>query len=359
MRSTILLCLMLSLAVTLSGVAENVRVTDQKATAAAKPEARATKPPATPLAQSGRRRAVRKSPPAGPAAGADSYAVLRGGTLVVDATAGVLANDTDPLARPLTAILVTSATHGTLTLNPDGGFTYVNDSSSAATDSFTYKASNGTAETAPATATINISDPPPQAAADAFSINQNTTLNVPAPGVLANDTLHQASLASYGAPSGAEQTTIGASTPTAAGGTVRLQADGSVEYNPAGGFSGSDSFTYILANSGGTSTATVTITVQASNAIDFIVTSPGFFFQFTGISGANPVLTLQRGRTYRFQINTSGIHPFEILDAPPGSVTNNNINNGILTFAVPAGPGNYRYDCTIHGFGNDINTTPP
>ena len=105
-------------------------------------------------------------------------------------------------------------------------------------------------------------------------------------------------------------------------------------------------------------TAIVTITVQASNAIDFTVTSPGFFFQFTGLSGANPVLTLQRGRTYRFQINTAAIHPFEILDAPPGSVTNNNINNGILTFAVPAGAGTYRYHCSFHGFGNDINTTP-
>jgi VCBS repeat-containing protein len=309
-------------------------------------------------AQSGKRRAVRKSPPAGPVAGADSYAVLRGGTLVVNANTGVLANDSDPLAKPLIAILVTSAAHGALTLNPDGGFIYVNDSSSAATDSFTYKASNGTSESSPATATITISDPPPQAAADAFSINQNTTLNVPAPGVLANDILHQANIASYGASSGAEQTTIGASTPTAAGGTVRLQADGSVEYTPAGGFSGSDGFTYILANGSGTSTAIVTITVQASNAIDFTVTSPGFFFQFTGISGANPVLTLQRGRTYRFQINTAAVHPFEILDAPPGSVTNNNINNGILTFAVPVGAGSYRYDCTLHGFGNDINTTP-
>lgn len=330
MRATTIACLMLSLALTLPGTA-----------------------------QSGKRRAVRKSSPAGPVAGADSYAVLRGGTLAASAGTGVLANDSDPLAKPLTAVLLTSTAHGTLTLNPDGGFTYVNDASSAASDSFTYKASNGTAETSPATATITISDPPPQAAADAFTINQNTTLNVPAPGVLANDTVHQATIASYGASSGAEQTTVGAPTPTAAGGTVRVQADGSVEYIPSGGFSGSDSFRYTLANGSGTSTATVTITVQASNAIDFTVTSPGFFFQFTGLSGQNPVLTLQRGRTYRFRINTDAIHPFGILDAPPGSVTNNNISNGILTFAVPAGEGNYRYHCTLHGFGNDINTTTP
>ena len=329
MRSSIIACLMLSLALTLPGAA-----------------------------QSGKRRAVRKSLPAGPAAAADSYGVLRGGTLVVNSGQGILANDTEPLAKPLTAILVTSVTHGTLTLNPDGGFTYVNDSFSAATDSFTYKASNGTLESSPAAVTITINNPPPQAAADAYTVNQNTTLTKPAPGVLENDTLSQASITSFGAATGTEQTTLGATTPTAASGTIRLEADGSFVYNPAGGFSGSDSFTYVLANATGTSAATVAITVQASNTIDFTVTSPGFFFQFTGlVSGSNPVLTLTRGRTYRFRINTAAIHPFEILDAPPGSVTNNNINNGILTFTVPPGEGSYRYHCTFHGFGNDINTT--
>jgi VCBS repeat-containing protein len=356
MRSTIIPCLMLSFAVTLSSAQDNARVADQKTTQGR--TTATTKTVSAPLAQSGRRRSVRKSSPAGPVAGADSYAVLRGGTLVVSAAIGVLANDADPLAKPLTAILVTSAAHGTLTLSPDGGFTYVNDSSSAASDSFTYKASNGTAETLPATATITISEPPPQAADDQYAINQNTTLTVPAPGVLENDTLHQATIASYGASSGAEQTTIGGSTATEAGGTVRLAADGSVEYNPAGGFSGNDRFKYILANTSGTSTAVVTIAVQASNTIDFTVTSPGFFYQFTGLSGANPLLTLQRGRTYRFRINTAAIHPFEFLDAPPGSVTNNNISNGIITFAVPSGAGSYRYHCSFHGFGNDINTTP-
>ncbi len=329
MRSTIIACLMLSLALTLPGTA-----------------------------QSGKRRAVRKSPPAGPVAVADSFAVLRGGTLIVNAAQGVLANDTDPQAKPLTATLVTFAAHGTLALNPDGGFLYVNDSSSATTDSFTYKASNGTLETSPATVTITINNPPPQAAADAYTANQNTTLTVPAPGVLENDTLHQAAITTFGA-SGTEQATLGATTPTAAGGSVRVDADGSFVYNPAGGFSGSDNFTYVLANATGTSSATVTITVQASNAIDFTVTSPGFFFQFSGLAtGVNPVLTLTRGRTYRFRINTTAIHPFEILDAPPGSVTNNNISNGTLTFTVPPGEGNYRYHCTFHGFGNDINSTP-
>jgi VCBS repeat-containing protein len=105
-----------------------------------------------------RRRAVRKTTPLGPTAKADAYAVARGGTLVVDATTGVLANDLEPQSKPLTASLVTGTTHGTLTFAANGSFTYVHDNS-LASDSFTYKASNGTVETAPATVTISVAVP--------------------------------------------------------------------------------------------------------------------------------------------------------------------------------------------------------
>ena len=40
------------------------------------------------------------------------------------AAPGVLANDTDPDGDPLTAVLVTGPSHGTLTLNANGSFTY-------------------------------------------------------------------------------------------------------------------------------------------------------------------------------------------------------------------------------------------
>ena len=41
------------------------------------------------------------------------------------AAAGVLANDVDVDGDPLTALLVTAPTHGTLVLNANGGFTYL------------------------------------------------------------------------------------------------------------------------------------------------------------------------------------------------------------------------------------------
>src|ERR1041385_2750247 len=47
-------------------------------------------------------------------------------------------------------------------------------------------------------------------------------------------------------------------------------------------------------------------------AADFAVTSPGFFYAING-NQPNPTLTLVRGRTYTFAVNSSSIHPFEIL----------------------------------------------
>jgi hypothetical protein len=246
---------------------------------------------------------------------------------------------------------------GSVSINVNGSFSYSPAGGFTGSDTFRYVLANsGGASTAQVTVTVT--PPLPVAVNDSFSTPQATQLNVAAPGVLGNDTLNGATIAGYGASSGVEQTIVGNSTATSAGGTIRLNANGSLRYDPPASFSGNDTFRYVVSNSGGTSTATVTIAVQAGNAIDFTVTSPGFFYVFSGVSGQNPVITLQRGRTYRFSIETSAAHPFEILNAPPGSISNNNISNGILIFAVPSTPDNYAYHCSIHEFGNSINTTP-
>src|SRR5204863_3812875 len=80
-----------------------------------------------------------------PTAVNDAYNVDEGGTLNV-AAPGVLGNDTDPDSPTLTAVLVSGPAHATLfTLNSDGSFTYVHDGSETTSDSFTYKASDGSA----------------------------------------------------------------------------------------------------------------------------------------------------------------------------------------------------------------------
>jgi hypothetical protein len=90
-------------------------------------------------------------------------------------------------------------------------------------------------------------------------------------------------------------------------------------------------------------------------AADFVVTSPGVFYQIENMS-PNPTLTLVRGRTYTFQVSTASIHPFEILSA---GVVNNNISSGTITYTVPMAASNYNYICSIHSFGGRIATVAP
>ncbi len=68
----------------------------------------------------------------------------------------VLNNDTDVDGDPLTAILVTDVSNGTLVLNADGTFTYTPDPNFSGVDSFTYKANDGTAESNTVTVTLNV-----------------------------------------------------------------------------------------------------------------------------------------------------------------------------------------------------------
>ncbi len=81
------------------------------------------------------------------------------GTLVGGATS-VLATASGPSGHTLTAVLNASPTHGTLTLNSDGTFSYLHDGSSTTSDSFTYNVCDTTAVptacSAPVTVTISI-----------------------------------------------------------------------------------------------------------------------------------------------------------------------------------------------------------
>jgi VCBS repeat-containing protein len=94
-------------------------------------------------------------PPTPPVAVADSYTVVGGATRSVSAP-GVLANDTDANHDPLTAQLDTTTTHGSLTLNANGSFTYTPGEDTVGTDTFTYHANDGTANSNIVTVTITV-----------------------------------------------------------------------------------------------------------------------------------------------------------------------------------------------------------
>jgi VCBS repeat-containing protein len=90
-----------------------------------------------------------------PAAAADKYMTLQATPLMV-AAPGVLSNDTDPEGDALTAELVTGPSHGTLSLQPDGSFTYTPRVGFSGADAFTYRVSDSAAMSSPATVTITV-----------------------------------------------------------------------------------------------------------------------------------------------------------------------------------------------------------
>src|SRR5207249_3606036 len=117
----------------------------------------------------------------------------------------------------------------TATYHPDASITYVPAQDYTGPDSFTYTVldfgtTNGVEDDKTATATVNITvtavNHPPVANNDNYSLDAGTTLNVAAPGVLANDTDAD----------GDPFTAILGATP--AHGTISFHPDGSFTYTP-------------------------------------------------------------------------------------------------------------------------------
>jgi parallel beta-helix repeat protein/VCBS repeat-containing protein len=189
-----------------------------------------------------------------PVAADDGYSVDEDGSLTVPAS-GVLGNDADKDGNPLTAVVVSNPTHGTLTLNADGSFTYTPAVDYSGADSFTYKANDGTGESNAATVTITVNpvNDAPVGSDDSYETDEGTVLDTPSPGVLANDTDKE----------GSALTAVLVSEPSH--GTVVVNADGAFSYTPAADYSGTDSFTYRVSDGQVDSgPATVTIDVIPS-----------------------------------------------------------------------------------------------
>ena len=186
----------------------------------------------------------------------DSYAAVEDVVLVVGIP-GVLANDSDPDGRPLTAVLVSGPLHGELTkFAANGSFKYKPSLNYHGPDSFVYRAVAGGVQSAATTVTLTVApvNDAPVAGDDIYLNDQQQTLNVAAPGVLANDSDVE----------GDPLTAVLVLKPVH--GKVTFQADGSFTYTSNATFDGSDSFTYKASDGVKKSVAaTVTITGQTSH----------------------------------------------------------------------------------------------
>ncbi len=177
-------------------------------------------------------------------------------TLLAILVGGVLDNDSDLDGDPLSAIVNVDPAHGSLTLGADGSIAYTPDRNFHGTDTFTYHANDGAANSNIATVTITVVsvNDLPIAVNDSYVTDEETSLNVVAPGVLANDT------------DGDGDLLVATVLSQPAHGVLSLNPDGSLGYTPAANYNGSDSFTY-KANDGtvNSSAATVTINVNPVN----------------------------------------------------------------------------------------------
>jgi PKD repeat protein/flagellar hook assembly protein FlgD len=179
-----------------------------------------------------------------PVGAADRYDGSEDDELVVSAP-GVLANDADADGDALSAILATGPAHGTLALAADGSFRYTPTADFAGDDSFTYVASDGALTSAPVTVQVTVApvDDPPAGAPDTFTVAAGETLAVAAPGVLANDTDADGDALAADLVMGPEH------------GVLDLRADGSFDYEPDAGFTGTDGFNYAALDATGRSPA--------------------------------------------------------------------------------------------------------
>jgi VCBS repeat-containing protein len=217
-----------------------------------------------------------------PVARADRFATNEDQTLNVNAGNGVLANDADANGNPLTAVLVSGVSTGTLELQPDGSFGYTPAAGFSGTTSFGYQADDGTARsnTATVTITINAVNDAPTAQADDYTTPEDTPLTVGGNGVLGNDT----------DPDGDALTAT--LVRNVSNGTLQLNSNGSFAYTPTPNFSGTATFTY-RANDASAQSAVVTVTIGVAAAND-----PPF------ITNAAPT-TATEGVTYRYTLTAS------------------------------------------------------
>lgn len=174
--------------------------------------------------------------------------------------AALLANDTDvETPNGLSIVLVQGMTHGTAVLNPNGSVTFTPTPGYAGRGSFAYVVQDADGAQATGTteidfAAINVN---PVAVDDSFVGLEDTAFVIQPSQLLVNDSDPDAS--------GLVTLAVDA-VRNASNGTVVLQADGSVRFNPSANFSGTATFEYRLNDGeGGQTWATAQLTVQSVN----------------------------------------------------------------------------------------------
>jgi DNA/RNA endonuclease G (NUC1) len=207
-------------------------------------------------------------------------------------------------------------------------------------DTFTFKASDGTLSSNTSTVTVGVTEvnDPPSASNDSKDAQEDTTLNFPGTDLTANDSA---------GPSNESGQVLTVTSVTDAGnvhGTVTLNS-GLVTYTPAANYNGPASFTYTVCDDGTTNgspdlkctTGTVNVTVSAVNDNPDAVNDTA---TITEDSGANTI----KVRANDSDIDADTLYVSAVTQGTHGSV------------AITGGGTSVSYTPTANFFGTDTFT---
>jgi hypothetical protein len=213
-----------------------------------------------------------------PVANNDAYTVVHDRQLDVQASNGLLANDSDNVNDAMGIVVVTSPSNGdidfqTVSMSGDGSFSYLPKSGFVGTDTFCYRVYDNQGFGNVATVSIRVTNTAPEAVADEYSTNEGQPLDLresvggnagglsesqeSSLGLLANDT----------DPDGDALGAVVVGGPSH--GQLVLSEDGTFIYTPNVNFAGTDTFTYSITDGIiSTSPVTVTMTVVSGGPFD-------------------------------------------------------------------------------------------
>jgi VCBS repeat-containing protein len=171
------------------------------------------------------------------------------------ATIAALSNDLDADQPGFAPVLVTTATHGQVTINADGTFGYTPELNWSGVDSFSYKLSDNRVDSNTSTVTVTVTpvNDAPVAADVSFAMLEEQ-------GIVIDLRAHVSDIDNDAS------TFTGQILTGPTNGLLTQNTDGSYTYTPNADFNGVDSFTYTV-NDGelDSNPATVTITVASVN----------------------------------------------------------------------------------------------
>ncbi|MGZ6907102.1 MAG: cadherin-like domain-containing protein [Acidimicrobiia bacterium] len=239
------------------------------------------------------------------------------------ASGNVLANDSDPDGNPLSASVVTSPVHGTLTLAANGAFTYTPAPDYNGADSFTYAASDGVVSTnANVGVTVTPVNDPPVARSGTATTNEDTAVTI----TIATDV---------------DSTALTAHCTGAGGGSIVDHGDGTVTFTPATNFNGSVTLVCTATDDKGAGTATsATIVVGVTPVNDAPVAHDDTAEVNQNSNAAIPVLGNDS------DVDGDPLSPTSIGGITPLGATAVANADGTVTYTPPvgyAGAGSFSY----------------